>query len=415
MDLKGLVSELLSELGKVSQSDAVVGTVRDAGKAKVLPLSKISIGFGTATGEVGGSSQTGDATTAGASGGGSRPSRRQLLGVRGCAIRRDRQRNSPVARRQPPLSPPPLTPPPPPAAPPADSPPVDSPPLSPPPPPAQPTTPLTVRVSTIGIVSPQGGFGQPPATWYLRNGNSPGAPDVTPFDYGHPGWGWLSGDWDGDGITTLAVFSPTGGFGQPRQPHGSDVPGAFGAFGAQGGFGGPPQSGYGAQPMGGQPGYGGGTVGPMPPDMQWWLVLVIGFVCGFFPLYWLWKQASFVERIDPTCPAKKFYVMGFLCVIGGYILSFMSVLFATGRLTELAVVFPMVGMVVVLCGAVLIIMASFKMRAAIHNYYTMVEPMGINLMDTTGAILTFFFAVYFFQYNFAMIAERKKAMGHPAV
>jgi uncharacterized spore protein YtfJ len=70
MDLKGLVSELLSELGKVSQSDAVVGTVRDAGKAKVLPLSKISIGFGTATGEVGGSSQTTDATSAGASGGG---------------------------------------------------------------------------------------------------------------------------------------------------------------------------------------------------------------------------------------------------------------------------------------------------------------------------------------------------------
>ena len=53
MDLKGLVTELLSELGKVSQSDAVVGAVRDAGKAKVLPLSRISIGFGTATGEVG--------------------------------------------------------------------------------------------------------------------------------------------------------------------------------------------------------------------------------------------------------------------------------------------------------------------------------------------------------------------------
>lgn len=70
MDLKGLVSELLSELGKVSQSDAVVGAVRDAGKAKVLPLSKISIGFGTATGEVGGSAQNSGATGAGASGGG---------------------------------------------------------------------------------------------------------------------------------------------------------------------------------------------------------------------------------------------------------------------------------------------------------------------------------------------------------
>ncbi|MGC4088367.1 MAG: spore germination protein GerW family protein [Polyangiaceae bacterium] len=70
MDLKGLVSELLSELGKVSKSDAVVGTVRDAGKAKVLPLSRISIGFGTATGEVGGTTGEGGPAGAGAAGGG---------------------------------------------------------------------------------------------------------------------------------------------------------------------------------------------------------------------------------------------------------------------------------------------------------------------------------------------------------
>lgn len=70
MDLKGLVTELLSELGKVSQSDAVVGAVRDAGKAKVLPLSRISIGFGTATGEVGGTSQATGASEASAAGGG---------------------------------------------------------------------------------------------------------------------------------------------------------------------------------------------------------------------------------------------------------------------------------------------------------------------------------------------------------
>jgi uncharacterized spore protein YtfJ len=54
MDLKELVTELLSELGKVSRSDAVVGKVLDAGTSKVLPLSRISIGFGTAVGEVGG-------------------------------------------------------------------------------------------------------------------------------------------------------------------------------------------------------------------------------------------------------------------------------------------------------------------------------------------------------------------------
>jgi uncharacterized spore protein YtfJ len=70
MDLKELVTELLSELGKVSRSDAVVGVVRDAGKAKVLPLSRVSIGFGTATGEVGGKTQHDGPAGAGAAGGG---------------------------------------------------------------------------------------------------------------------------------------------------------------------------------------------------------------------------------------------------------------------------------------------------------------------------------------------------------
>ena len=59
MDLKSLMGELLGELGRVAKADGVVGTVRDAGSAKVLPLSKISIAFGTAIGDVGGSAKRG--------------------------------------------------------------------------------------------------------------------------------------------------------------------------------------------------------------------------------------------------------------------------------------------------------------------------------------------------------------------
>ncbi|HVJ17662.1 MAG TPA: spore germination protein GerW family protein [Polyangiaceae bacterium] len=60
MDLKNLMQELLGELGKVSKADAVAGSVRDAGKAKVLPLSKVSIGFGTAVGGIGGKAKRGE-------------------------------------------------------------------------------------------------------------------------------------------------------------------------------------------------------------------------------------------------------------------------------------------------------------------------------------------------------------------
>lgn len=71
MDLNDLVKNLLSELQKVSKSDAVVGTVRDAGKAKVLPLSKISVAFGTGTAGVGGKNEReGKQGDAGIEGGG---------------------------------------------------------------------------------------------------------------------------------------------------------------------------------------------------------------------------------------------------------------------------------------------------------------------------------------------------------
>lgn len=49
MELDDLVKGLLAEVGRVAKSDAVVGKVRDAGNAQVLPLSKVSIGFGVAT------------------------------------------------------------------------------------------------------------------------------------------------------------------------------------------------------------------------------------------------------------------------------------------------------------------------------------------------------------------------------
>jgi uncharacterized spore protein YtfJ len=71
VELKHLVQELLEQLGKVAKADSVVGGVRDAGKAKVLPLAKISIGFGTAIGSLDGKSKRGaEESDAGAQAGG---------------------------------------------------------------------------------------------------------------------------------------------------------------------------------------------------------------------------------------------------------------------------------------------------------------------------------------------------------
>ncbi len=75
--------------------------------------------------------------------------------------------------------------------------PPPSPSLPPPPPPSA----VSPR-STVGVFDPAA------ATWYIRNRNDPGAPDLTPFAYGSPGWIPVVGDWDGDGRQTIGVFDP---------------------------------------------------------------------------------------------------------------------------------------------------------------------------------------------------------------
>lgn len=47
------------------------------------------------------------------------------------------------------------------------------------------------------------------SNWFLRNSNSAGAPDFTPFGFGNVGYQHVVGDWDGDGDATPGVFRPS--------------------------------------------------------------------------------------------------------------------------------------------------------------------------------------------------------------
>ncbi|QDU60129.1 hypothetical protein Pan216_09660 [Planctomycetes bacterium Pan216] len=63
-------------------------------------------------------------------------------------------------------------------------------------------------VETIGAVysgMDLDGDGVAGLAFFLRNSNTPGAPDIAPFEYGSADWAAMVGDWDGDGIDTIAV------------------------------------------------------------------------------------------------------------------------------------------------------------------------------------------------------------------
>jgi glucose/arabinose dehydrogenase len=73
-------------------------------------------------------------------------------------------------------------------------------------------------VTTVGVIDPT------TQTWYLRNSNTPGAPDVEPFSYGLPGWVPLVGDWDGNGAAGIGVFDPGTGIWYLRNASGPGAP-----------------------------------------------------------------------------------------------------------------------------------------------------------------------------------------------
>ncbi|MGC2697036.1 MAG: DUF4339 domain-containing protein [Candidatus Angelobacter sp.] len=158
---------------------------------------------------------------------------------------------------------------------------------------------------------------------------------------------------------------------------------------------------------------GGGTVysggqtpaaasGPFPPDFHWALVLLITLFCGVFQLIWLFIEAGFVKKIDPENKSIGFLVGG----IGLQVLAFI-VLFSSGaapgnRNDPLAFAGPFL---LFLLGAVVLhFIGIFKMRSSLEDYYNRVEPINLRL----SGVMTFFFAVYYFQYHFSRIAAWKK-------
>lgn len=171
---------------------------------------------------------------------------------------------------------------------------------------------------------------------------------------------------------------------------------------------------YNATPAyGGTPAYAVGAApatvptGPVPPDLHWALVLVIGMFCGVFTLVWLFIEASFVKKLKPESNFLAF-------LIGGVGVSFGSViLFYAGLFAMIAAnpnnPQPPVIPFVILLGALVVawvlqVIGIFKMRAALVEYYNTVEPINLRL----SGIMTFFFALFYFQYHFSRIANWKK-------
>jgi hypothetical protein len=195
-----------------------------------------------------------------------------------------------------------------------------------------------------------------------------------------------------------AAASPTPSYSGANIPAGGTV---YGAPGAPGG----PVYPSGA---GTAPGYAALPGGPVPPDLHWALVLLINFFCGLFGWVWMFIEASFVKKLRPDCNAIMFFVSGIVTAVLAFVVLIGGVISAgaaqPGRAPDVPIGLVLFFYFLLLCGSALIIVGNFKLREALLDYYNTVEPVNLRL----SGVMTFFFALYYFQYHFSRIAAWKK-------
>ncbi len=146
---------------------------------------------------------------------------------------------------------------------------------------------------------------------------------------------------------------------------------------------------------------------PIPPDMHWAFVLLIGWLCSFFPLIWFFIEAGFVRKLDSTSNFMTFLIAGICTQVVAVIGLFASIGMMANQIEAhqagLPPAFFFFGLVA-MAGLAMHIVGLFQMRSAIENHYNSVEPINLRL----SGVMTFFFNVYYFQYHFTRIANWKK-------
>jgi hypothetical protein len=140
--------------------------------------------------------------------------------------------------------------------------------------------------------------------------------------------------------------------------------------------------------------------GPMPPDLNWVIVLVISLFCGIFHLVWLFIQIAFIKKIKPENNSLLFILLGIGAQVAAFVFIF-AIAINGGIDSAGSTIFFWL---LLLGGSALQILGHFQMRDALVDYYNTVEPINLRL----SGVMTFFFPVFYFQYHFCRISMWKK-------
>jgi hypothetical protein len=124
---------------------------------------------------------------------------------------------------------------------------------------------------------------------------------------------------------------------------------------------------------------------PLPPKLHWAVVVFLGIVTvSIFWIIWLFVEAVWIRKVRPE--SKALY----------YLLVYLGAAFSAGVFDKSGI-----GILLQLVSIACYLIAIFKMRSDIEEYFAMLNPVGLSL----SAGMTFFFNAAYFQYHLREVRE----------
>jgi GYF domain 2 len=137
---------------------------------------------------------------------------------------------------------------------------------------------------------------------------------------------------------------------------------------------------------------------PLPFNLHWLIVLVLGlFTRQLFNLLWALVQGNWARKLSGDNKPLVLVAMYPAGMVAGILTVALSRGAANSALSILGALFMLGGAIVYLFG-------MFSIKAAMEEYYTSVENIGLQM----SGVMTFFFSTVYIQYHINSIARWKK-------
>jgi hypothetical protein len=131
----------------------------------------------------------------------------------------------------------------------------------------------------------------------------------------------------------------------------------------------------------------------LPPNLHWSIVLILGILTRqFFNMVWALVQGNWARKLSGDNKPLVLVAM----YPAGMVAGILTIALSRGA--------SALGGLFMIGGAIIYLVGIFSIKAAMEEYYTSTENIGLQL----SGVMTFFFSTVYIQYHINSIARWKK-------